>query len=99
MSFNASSIGVGRARAPFSAHAKGQVKSGERGQQWYGRPAGVFFEDNSCHFNTIGGVTGTQRACESRTEGQGPAGEWPSQAMIRGVPQNNIHDTKGVLCR
>src|SRR6266849_9982901 len=88
MSFNESFIGIGRASAPTSAHAKGQVKRGERGQQWYGRPAGVFFEDKPCHFNTIGGVTGTQRACESRTKEQGLERGWQSQAMIRVVPQN-----------
>src|SRR5712692_2282544 len=86
MSFNESFIAIGRASAPSSAHAKGQVKRGERGQQWYGRPAGVFFEDNPCHFNTIGGVTGTQRARKSRTKEQGPERGWQSQAMIRVVP-------------
>ncbi len=37
---------MGRASAPPSAHAKGQIKRGQRGQQWYGRPAEVFSTTN-----------------------------------------------------
>ncbi len=49
---------------------------------------GGFFDDKPFNFNTIGGVTGTQRACESRTKEQGLERGWQSQAMIRVVPQN-----------
>jgi len=61
---------MGRASAPPSAHAKGQVKLEELCQQWYARPAGVPFAGNPCNFNTIGAVTGTRRASESRTKEQ-----------------------------
>src|SRR6266436_6353308 len=56
---------------PSSAHAKEQVRRGERGQQWYARPAKLFLAGKPCSFNTIGGVTGTTRAFESRPKEQG----------------------------
>ena len=42
-----------------------EVNNGTGGQQM------LFFEHKPCHFNTIGGVTGTRRAFESRTKEQG----------------------------
>ncbi len=61
---------MGRAIAPSSAHANGQVKLEELRQQWYARPASGLFADNPCDFNAIGAFTGTRRASESRTEEQ-----------------------------
>src|SRR5713226_6550785 len=80
---------MGRASAPPSAHAKGQVKLGELCQQWYARPAGVPFADNPCNFNAIGAVTGTRRAIESRPKEQ--ACKWRSWShwMKQGDPQNH----------
>src|SRR5260370_10408801 len=96
------------ANSPPLAHAKGQVKCGERGQQWYARPAALFFRDKPCSFNTIAGVTGTRRTLESRTKEQG---EWeaaepardagsrrtaPDEPDARGASRRSLQDTKGV---
>src|SRR5229473_32032 len=61
---------MGRAIAPSSAYANGQVKLEELRQQWYARPASGLFAGNPCNFNAIGAFTGTRRASESRTEEQ-----------------------------
>src|SRR6266849_6656095 len=53
-----------------------------RGQQWYARPEALYFAGKPRSFNTIGGVTGTRRAFESRTEVQGRR---ESQAMLQVV--------------
>jgi len=74
----------------------------KRRQQWYGRPAALFFADNPCSFNTIGGVTGTQRVCESRTREQATDKRWGRAKRWSKPPRKTIRDTKGykgVLCR
>src|SRR2546427_10225581 len=93
---------MGRASAPPSAHAKGQVKLEELCQQWYARPAGVPFAGNPCNFNTIGAVTGTRRASESRTKEQACKWRFWRHRMKLVDPQTNtapreiIRGAKGV---
>jgi hypothetical protein len=79
---------MGRATAPSSAYANGQVKLEELRQQWYARPASGLFAGNPCNFNAIGAFTGTRRASESRTEEQ--ACRWRCWASNDAVdPQNH----------
>src|SRR5947209_11723096 len=86
---------MGRAIAPSSAYASGQVKLEELRQQWYARPASGVFAGNPCNFNAIGAFTGTRRASESRTEEQ--ACKWRCWVSHDAVDRQNHPQTNTVL--
>ena len=53
----------------------------------------TFFAGKPCSFNTIGGVTGTQRAFESRTKEQGVM-EWQNHLICKACPaESSAHET------
>src|SRR5260370_42584385 len=81
---------MGYANALSSARSNGQVKRRERGQQWYARPAERSLEGKPCCTNTMGGVTGTRRECESRTLEQGAERRPQRHAIMHVVWETRI---------
>ena len=81
------------------AHTEGKLKAGDEVNNGTGGQRHTLFAGKPCSFNTIGGVTGTQRAFQSRTKEQGRDGvgqRWVRKGTSRknrpkckyGIPQS-----------
>ena len=67
---------------------RSKLSSGSAVNNGTGGQRHCLFAGKPCGFNTMGGVTGTQRALESRTKEQGPKGRRGDQMMLRVVLEN-----------
>src|SRR6202158_1448780 len=67
---------------------RSKLSSGSAVNNGTGGQRHCLFAGKPCGFNTMGGVTGTQRALESRTKEQGPNGREQGQMVMRGVVEN-----------
>src|ERR1700687_1009197 len=95
----------------FRRTLRSKLSGGEREQQWYARPAKLFFAGKPCGFNTIGGIADTRHAFESRTKEQGlrkVAAPMKRQVVPESHPEasgaprrttRDAKDAKGALCR
>ena len=77
--------------------ANGQLKQGERGQQWYGRPETCRIANKPCYFNGFGAVTGKRRGFESRSKGQGLARRPVLPKQHAGYKRRTLPEVVGLL--
>jgi len=98
---------MSRASVSVAGLASGKLSAGNEANNGTGGQQGPFEADKPSDFNTIGGVTGTHSATETRTMEQGMEGWTGGRAQelarrktrldLNTAPRKTVRDAKGAL--